>query len=593
MKQFFKFLLASILGFLIASFIFLMIFIGIVAALSGSMNSKPESIKSNSVLHLKFDELIPERSSEDPFASFRSGSFKMTKTLGVYDIIKNIQKAEKDSLIKGVFLDLTFIPSGIVTIQEIRQALDKFKSTGKFIVCYSTMMSQSAYYLTSVADEIYIIPQGFVEFRGLYSQRFFVKSALDKLGIDVFVAKGDENVYKSAPELFTAKEMSATSREQTKSFVQSMWNNMLVEISVSRDISIPTLNLLADTFMLKSDSFYINSGMITDYKYRDEVINVIKTKCGLTPDDKITLVSINRYETAPDPTRKTQLAKDKIAVIYANGDMVTGQPNGSDVMDGESISSLLRQVRKDSAIKAVVLRINSGGGSALAAEIIWREAKLTAEEKPLVVSFSNVAASGGYYIAAPAHVIVASPLTVTGSIGAFGLLPNMQKLFNDKLGITFDGVGTNKNANVFSTFKPVSDYEKKVLNEYVNQTYKTFIDRVGEGRHLSADAVHKVAKGRVWSGAEALEIGLIDTVGGLNTAISIACQMSGINDFRVVEMPEEKGFMEQLKNKFSEKTSLQNRLSFLGINEQEFNVVLYWLQTGGVLTRMPADYYFY
>lgn len=542
MKSFLKYLLATIIGMFIVFGISALIIIGIMTAAMQSVKTRQVHISPNSVLKLKLNNPIPDRTSNNPFENFNFEDFSPRPQLGLNDLLRSIEKAKTDNNIKGIYLDLTMVPSGFGTIEEIRNALLDFKSSGKFITAYSEVYTQKAYYIASVADKLYLNPQGTLIFNGLQTEMVFLKDGLDKLGIDIQVVTGPDNIYKSAVEPLTRNQMSEYNKEQTSRYVNVLWSHMLDRISESRNIPTNVLIKTANEFKIHPTQELISTGLITGYKYKDEIISELKSDLEISEDKQIKVVQPFDYHKNKV---KKYTTKNKIAVIYANGEMVPGEGD-NESMGAEKISRSLREARKDSSVKAVVLRVNSGGGSALAAEIIWREVKLTAEAKTMIVSMGSYAASGGYYIASAADTILSSPSTITGSIGVFGVIPNAGELLNKKLGIHFDRVKTNKHSDIFSIERPLNPEEIEILNQAITHTYNIFLTRVAEGRNMSKEATNEISRGIVWIGVDAKRQGLIDMFGGLNKAITVAANNANINDYKIVEYPKRKPPFQQI-----------------------------------------------
>lgn len=533
MKSFLKYLLATVLGVIVSSIIMLLILIGGIGAMISSQD-QPVKIKSNTILHVELDQPIMDRSNNNPFETIDFSSFEPVKIIGLNDIIKNLEKAKRDPNIKGIYLDITAIPAGIATIEEIRNALIDFKESEKFIIAYSDVYTQPAYYLASVADKIYLNPEGIITFVGLRSEIMFFKEALDKLGIEPQVIRHGK--FKSAVEPFMYNKMSEENRHQIMTFMGSIWDHVLKGISEQRNISIKELNKFADNLTIKDAQAAVENGLIDELKYKDEILNELAELTEKEESKKIESISLVKYTKVPDKKRK-KLEKNKIAVVYASGSVIMGEGQEGSI-GSERISRAIRKARKDSTIKAIVFRVNSGGGSALASEVIWREVKLAQEVKPVIASLGDVAASGGYYIVAPAQKIVASPNTITGSIGVFGVLPNGKELLNDKLGIHVDVAKTNKYADMGTFSRPLTAQEKDIIQYSIEDIYETFITHVAQGRSMTKEEVDKIGQGRVWSGANALEIGLIDSFGGLDDAIALAADAANLEEYRAVGYPK-------------------------------------------------------
>ncbi len=586
MKQFFKFMFASMLGFFLTFLVLFFILVGVISSLAtfGTKESKP--VSANSVYHLSLSGEINDRSSKNPFESFDFMSFTSSKAIGLNDLLKNIEKAKEDENIEGIFLDLSYTQAGWGTIYEIRQQLIDFKESGKFIIAFGEFMTQGAYYLASVADDVYLNPEGSLDFRGLNAEVMFMKNMLEKIGVEPQIIRHGK--FKSAGEPFFLEQLSEENRTQIQSYLGSIWNTTLKDISDARNLSINHLNEAADNFVSRTPEGALEAGIIDGLAFRDEVLDIFRQKLGLEDNKEINLVDFNRYKRAPLPESMLPLGvRDKIAVIYGSGGIVMGE--GSETSMGEKrISQALRKARKDTTVKAIVFRVNSGGGSALASEIMLREAMLAGEEKPVVVSMGDVAASGGYYVASYADKIIANPNTITGSIGVFGMVPNMQELFNDKLGLTFDNVKTNELADMGSFTRPLKSAEREIIKSEIERIYETFIHHVAEGRGLSTDAVDSIGQGRVWSGVDAKRIGLVDDFGGLNYAIGQAAELAGIEEYRVVEYPVLKDLFEQVMEGFGSAETKILRAK-LGDSYPVYQKMQEATKHSGILMRMPYD----
>jgi len=536
------------------------VFIIFISAIA-TTGQKQVKVKPNSILHVKLDYPIEERTPANPFSNFDFENFRPQIRLGLNDIVKNIKKAKQDNRINGIYLDLNIMPSGISTIDEIRNALLDFKESGKFIACHSDMLTQKAYYLSTAGDLIYLNPHGYFGFKGLFSENIYYKNALDKIGVEAQIFRGEGNIYKSAIEPFAQDSMSEESRRQTQTYVDSIWNYMLSRISEKRIAPPEKLNDIADNFRLKPGDNLTEYNLLDDYMYKDQFIKELKVMTNTPKEKDLRFISIERYQNVNKSKNMNVPGhnKKKIAVVYMTGEiMLNGDNNDNDVMNAGKIAEVIRKIRKDTAYCAIVLRINSVGGNALAAQIAWREVSLISKEMPVIASFSDVAASGAYYLATPADSIFARPTTLTGSIGVFGVVPNTKKLFNDKLGLTFDGVQTNKMSDIFSMHKPLSQSEKAVFYESINKVYQDFLEKVAEGRGMSVDEVHQLARGHVWCGLDAKRIGLVDQFGGLEECIETAAHKAGISNYNIVEWPREmygveafmKGFGANIKKSF-------------------------------------------
>lgn len=581
MKTFFISVLGTVVGLFVAFFIMLIIVVAIGMAAVKSAD-KPYSAKENSVLKISLSREIPERSSNNPFQNFDFSSMQDNSEPGLNDILHMIEKAKDDKSIKGIYLDMSSIPAGAATVEEIRNALIDFKTSGKFIYSYGEVYSQKAYYLASVADKIFLHPQGYLEWHGLSAQLMFFKGTLEKLEIQPQIFRHGK--YKSAIEPFDLDKMSPSNREQIAAYVNSIWDHSLNRISEPRKLSVEDLDRLADSLLVRTPEAAKQYGMVDELAYMDEFLQILREKLSVKEKDKLNFVELGNYKKSV--TKKEQKSKSKIAVIYAVG-TIGGGDGDDDTMGSDRISEAIRKARKDSSIKAIVLRVNSPGGSALASDVIWREMILAKKEKPVVVSMGNVAASGGYYIACGADAIVAQPNTITGSIGVFGMLPNMQNFFKNKLGITVDTFKTNNYADLGSTFRPVSSSEQLIIQNEIDRVYNTFVGRVAEGRKMSVVDVDSIAQGRVWTGADAHKIGLVDELGGIGTAIKLAAQKAGLDKYKVVELPKQKDPFEEFVKNISGEVKQNIIKGELGEQYIYYRQLKEVLQMKGVQARMP------
>ncbi len=544
MKNFLSSLLATITGLVIMTVLVFLIFMGIVAA---STSKAPVEVKENSLLVAKFNAQILDRTNEDPFALFFSGNFIYDKTMGLNQILKDLNKAKTDENIEGIFLNLGGVKAGIATLGEIREAMLDFKESGKFIYAYSNAYTQKSYYLASVADSIFMTPKGIFLFNGMSAQVMFYKKALEKIGVEMQVIR--HGTYKGAVEPFLRDDLSKENREQIEGYVGALWGKIIEDISVSRGLSAEKLNQIADEMATIDSDQLIETGMIDGLIYYDEMLTLMKEKLGVEEKEDLEAVSLKKYKDAP-VKKKKEYSKDKVAVIYAMGSVVDGNA-GEGYISSERISKAIRKARRDKSVKAIVFRINSGGGSGSASDVIHREVMLAAKEKVVVASMGDVAASGGYYIAAPADTILAGPGTITGSIGVFGLFPNVQKLMNEKLGITTDVVKTNENANILTAMDPLDPNERLIVQKMIDDFYTNFVNIVADGRGKSYDEIDAIAGGRVWAGSDALELGLIDMYGGLKKSIEVAAEMAGLENYRVQSLPRLEDPMTAIMNQLT------------------------------------------
>ncbi len=552
MKNFFKITFASLLGTILASIIMLFLMFFIIAGMVNSaQDDELVNITDQTILKLELKNEISDRATSNPFESFDFTTMKPNKSIGLNQILENIAKAKKDENIEGIYLQLSNLNAGIATITEIRNALSDFKESGKFIISYSNYYSQKSYFLASIADKIYLNPEGNVSLVGLSAQLMFFKNAFAKFGIEPVILRHGK--FKSAVEPYMLDKMSEANREQFETFMGSIWKSMLIGISKERHINVDKLNEIADNLLIKNAKSAVELKLIDGLKYYDEIEILLKQEVKIKENRKLKFVSFTDYKKVPEVRKKDEkgLSKDKIAVIYASGEIVMGKGDGN-VIGSESLAKTIREARNKKSIKAIVLRINSPGGSALASEIIWREVVLAKKEKPVIVSFGDVAASGGYYIACAADSIIASPTTITGSIGVFGVLFNIKKLLNDKIGITLDKVNTNKHSDIGSSYKNMETEERAYIQQMIEDTYATFVNHVAKGRGMSFDEIDAIGQGRVWSGENAVKIGLVDKIGGLDDAIKIAVEKAKIGRYRIDEYPKQKTpiekIMDEIKN---------------------------------------------
>lgn len=529
-KIFWPSLLAAFIVSIIGSLIF---FLGLGGIISSFSETPEKVVKKNTILLLSLEGEINETSS----AKFNPNSMGVENKIGLTDLLFGFEKAKEDKQIKGIFLELKDAQCGMSSAKEIRNAIKDFQKSGKFVVAYHSgeLVSQKQYYIASAAKENYAFPSTMFEFVGLGREMLFFKNTLDMLDVEMQVIRGKNNDFKSAVEPFFLTKMSDSSRMQTERYMQNIWNEMLDEISKERNIKSSKLNELAENFKIKRVTDAVHHKLLDATKYRDEVISILHKKVGTKSSDELNLSSFEKYakDKFNDNQKLTQLNKPNMAVIIAEGEVS---------VDGEGLSSTkickyLREVRLDKNIKSVVFRINSPGGSALASDEIWREVKLLKDKKKVIVSMGDVAASGGYYIAAPAHKIFAESSTITGSIGVFGVIPFTGKMLENKLGITFDQVKTNKHS-IVSTNRKLTDEEITGIQEEVDFIYDEFLQRVADGRGMTKTQVNKIARGRVWTGSDAKKIGLVDEIGGLNEAIIFAKKEAKISEAKIIYYPK-------------------------------------------------------
>ena len=583
MKTFLKYTLATITGIIITSFLFFLI---LIASLSTMMISseKPASISENSILVLKGGTPVPDKGTGSPYEGIDLINLTITPTPGLNEILRNIKKASADNKIKGILIENGLLPSGWATTEEIREALEKFRSEGKFVIAYADyVMLQEAYYLSTAADKIYVSPSSTIDFKGLSGEVMFYKKALEKLGVEVQVTRHGK--FKGAVEPYILDKLSPENEAQIKSYVGSIWSHVIENISKARGIAPEKLNEMADNLVGYRGSGALENKLIDGLIYRDALIDTLKIRSGLTTDDKIYMVSMTKYSKVPDP-KKAVSAKNKVAVIYASGTIVMGKGNENNI-GGNAFADLIRKERKDTTIKAIVLRVNSPGGNAIASDIIWKEVELASKVKPVVISMGNFAASGGYYISAPGTKIFASPTTITGSIGVFGLIPNAGKLMNQKLGISTQTVNTNKNSDFPSVYRPMRVYEKDVMQLSIEQVYSDFVNKVSSGRKMGIAAVDSIGQGRVWSGNDALGIGLVDEHGGLIASIEAAAGLAGIEVYSLRELPLSEDPFTRILSQLTAEIKMRILKQELGEYKKFFDEILEIKNLSGIQARLP------
>jgi len=585
MKEFFKFVFASMIGFILSFFVvFILLIAVIVAAVSTAGDDGKVSAASNSIMHVSLDYPIKERTDKNPFSEINLMGFDTKKSLGLNEILENLEKAKQDNHIDGIYLDVSSLSAGFATIEEIRNALIDFKKSGKFILAYSEVYTQGAYYLASVADKIYLNPEGMIYFRGLSTELMFFKGSLEKLDIEAQIIK--VGTYKSAVEPFILDKMSEPNRQQITSFLGSMYDHFLAEISKSRKISKSTLISIADNAKVRTPKDALFYKMVDGLKYKDEVLEELKKRIGISQKKELNSVSIEEY--APSPETKDESTNNRIALVYANGEIISGEGNDESI-GSERISRAIRKARLDTKVKAIVLRVNSPGGSALASDVIWREMILAKKSKPVIVSMGDVAASGGYYISCAADSIFAQPNTITGSIGVFGIIPNMQNFFKNKLGITFDRVNTGKFADLGSVSRPLSDSERMIIQQEVNKVYSTFTQKVADGRNKSQGYIDSIGQGRVWSGTEALQNGLVDRLGDIDDAVASAAKKAKLKDFKLVSYPDQIDPIKSLFENTGDKIKVYFMKRELGDQYSYYEQMQSAINLSGVQARIPYD----
>jgi len=577
---------ASFLGTILTIIVIFLLFAGIIASIVSMSGDEEVRVKDHSILHIAWKTEIKDRSTDNPFEGFDFAAMESNKPLGLYSILNNIEKAAKDSRIDGIFLDMETIPAGMATSEEIRNSLLEFKESGKFIISYANGYDQNAYYMASLSDEIYLNTEGMILFKGLHAQLMFFKGLLDKLDIDIQIVRGPNNKYKSAVEPLIRDHISEASREQMEELLNSVWGKTITYISQSRGISIDELNKVADKLELTTAKKALELNFIDGAVYRDEVVEILKEKTGKKEDEKLNIISFGSYKNAK-LTDKKGLKRNQIAIVFAEGNIVQGK-GGDGNIGSATLSRAISKARKDDKVKAIVLRVNSPGGDALASEVIRREVELAGNDKPIIVSMGNLAASGGYWISTSADYIFAQPTTITGSIGVFGIIPNFQKLINNKLGINTDDIMTNENSDFIDVMKPLSPYQHAILNESVTRIYNDFTQLVASTRNLDITYVDSIARGRVWSGIDAKKIGLIDDFGGMKDAIAYAAEKADLGDnYRITKYPQRKEFIEQLVEELTGQASQSIVKSELGDYYVYYQKMQSLKNMKGVQARLP------
>jgi len=545
--NFLKRVLSTVVGigvFLGVCFFFLMI----IGAAIGGGNENKVTVEDNSVLTLNLDKEMPDYPGVFDYGELNELFKGNKKYNGLFNVIDAIKYATTDNKIKGITIVNNNLKAGMAQTKALRDALVDFKKSGKFILAYGDVIGQKDYYLNSVADAVYLNPVGGLDFKGLATEILYFKDFQEKYGVKMEVIRHGK--YKSAVEPYLAQEMSDANREQISVCLNSIWTEMKKEIGHSRNISTEQLDSIADNLLARNAKKAVDSKLIDKLIYIDEFKNIIKEKLGVAEDQEYETVEIYDYAeyTSKKNKSKQSKIKDKIAVIYAQGQIMYGEGDEKTIGQG-IINKSLKKAREDDNVKAIVLRVNSPGGSALASELIWREIELTKAVKPVIVSMGNLAASGGYYIACNANKIIAEPSTITGSIGVFGTLPNAHEFMNN-IGINAEQVTTNKNSIDYSFFEPMKDDQRAIIKEGVVDIYELFTNRVAEGRGIKQEAVHEIAQGRVWTGADALSIGLVDELGGLDLALTRAAEAAQLEEYKIKELPIYKKDFEKMFESF-------------------------------------------
>ena len=556
MKEFMKNVGATVVGIFVFTILLgaigMMSLVGMVAS-----GSSAKDVADNTVFVINLEGQLQERSVDNPFSQYLGGA---ASTIGLDDLLDGIKKAKENDKIKGIYIEAgAFAPDSYASLQAVRKALVDFKKSGKWIVAYGDIYTQATYYVASVADKVYLNPSGQIDWHGLASQTMFLKDALAKFGVQMQVVK--VGAYKSATEMFTGDKMSDANREQVTAFLGGIWQNVCQDVAKSRKVSVEQLNQYADNFITFAEpKSYVGMKLVDGLLYHDQLKDEVKKLMKLGKDDDISTIGLAGIMNVPGGKEEG----DEIAVYYAYGDIVDGASGAlsqsESVIDGTKVSKDLEDLADDDDVKAVVIRINSGGGSAYASEQMWRAIQLVKAKKPVVVSMGGMAASGGYYMSCSANWIVAEPTTLTGSIGIFGMFPDMSGLVTQKLGVKFDEVKTNKNSAFGTMARPFSEEEMAYLSSYISRGYSLFRQRVADGRHMSVDAVEKVAQGHVWVGQDALKIKLVDQLGGLDDAVAKAAKLAKLEEYYTASYPGKADWLDQFTSAMSSGSYIDNQM---------------------------------
>lgn len=582
MKDFLKYMLAAIVGVCIVGVVFAIIGVMSIAGMVASSSGSETKVSDNSVFILNLKGSVEERVQPNPLSQLVGEEFG---TYGLDDILGSIKKAKDHEKIKGICLDAGAFVCPPASLEEIRNALKDFKESGKFIVAYGGNYLQSTYYLASVADKVAINPQGSLGWHGLATQTYFLKDLLDKIGVEMQIFR--VGTYKSAVEPYTSTEMSPANREQTQAFANSIWGQMVDEVAASRRIPADSLNALADRNMdLQPAELYIKTGLADALMYQDEMLAYLKQLTETDEDD-----ALNKLYLEDMVNVQRNVPKDKsgnvLAVYYATGTIGSGELSADEGIHPEKVAKDLRRLREDESVKAVVFRVNSPGGSAFGSEEIWREITLLKEQKPVIVSMGDYAASGGYYIACAADWIIAQPTTLTGSIGIFGYIPNAEKLLNDKLGIHFDGVKTNKLSDLGDISRPFTEEETALMQNMVNHGYELFTQRCADGRKMPVDEIKRIAEGRVWTGKMAKDLKLVDELGGIDRAIAVAAERAEIENYTVMSYPKQEDFFSSLLSSGTDRYLSARLKAELGVLYEPFRYLQTIKESDRIQARLP------
>lgn len=582
MRSFFKIFFASLLAFMVFAGICLIILLVIIGR---ALAPEKVVINPNAVLVVETSQPYGEQRISNPLNTLLKG--KASDIPGLYDVVRLISYAATDDNIKGIYLKTDGNPNGFATSEELRNAIVQFKKSGKFVYAYGEGISQQAYYLATTADKIFLHPQGGLDFAGFSTQVMYLKGTLEKLEIQPQIFY--DGKFKSATEPLRETKMSDANRIQTNAYLGQLYGHYLTNVGKTRRLDTATLHRYANDGLIQTAQDALTYKLVDGLKYDDQVMDEFRKKLGLKRDDEVNFVSLSKYESASDDYKYTT-GDNKVAVLYAQGNIVSKGENEDVMISSDEYLTQIRKLREDKSVKAIVFRVNSPGGSALASETIWRELELARKVKPVVVSMGDYAASGGYYISCMADSIFAQPNTLTGSIGVFAVLPNLQNFFKNKLGITFDGVKTGQYADLGNATRPLTETEKRFVQNAIDSIYSTFKSRVVAGRKLSQAVVDSIAQGRVWSGVQAKELGLVDRLGGLNDAIASAAKLAKISSYRLREYPEVKNPLERLMSNLGGKASASYVKRELGEHYTIYQQIKRLKEMSGeVQARLPFD----
>ena len=588
-------------GFVLAGGVLLALFFGGLFAVINTAKSefksgdKEVAINSNSVYHLKFNQEISERAANNPFENMDLGPFSTDSKMSLRSIIQSIEYAATDDNIKGIFIELEGFPAGLSKMEEVRNALLEFKKSGKWIITFGESFTQGGYYIASVSDKVYLYPEGNIWFKGLATNIMYMKGLFDKLDIEIQAIKGPGNIYKSAVEPFTTDKMSEANRTQIQAYLGSIWGHWLNGISNERNISTEKLNLYADSLTIRNAQIAEEVGLVDGLRYRDQVMDEIMELVEVEDEDDMHFVTYSKYKKKKLKTRKEGVSRrdtKKVAVIYAHGEIRSGK-NRDGVMGSASIAKAIKKARLDTNVKAIVLRVNSPGGSALASDVMWRETELAKKEKPFIVSMGDLAASGGYFISCGADKIYANETTITGSIGVFGMMPATEKFFKNKLGIIFETEQTNTHSKFPNGISKLDNVEYAAINESIIDIYEDFVGKVAAGRGMTVEQVKEVARGRVWTGIDAKENGLVDEIGGLDDAIAYAVELANLDGYKLKELPVLKDPLDEFIKNLQTEMSVKYMKSTFGSSYKYFDVIESVQSMQGVQARIPYVIEFY